>query len=180
VEDVWAGRAASCGYDHRVSAHLCVCGRSHPAPRIGHPVLGVGPFVSKAERHAHGLLLRLADDHVQRPREASRNVISSSSPDEPDGDRHARADHAVGARRPADVGGLQDVLEGDDSRLDLALLVLGRVVAAVSPPPRREHAHRQRWSQWRRRHQYRASQAHRRWNLRRCPTVIATNYSCRN
>ena len=34
----------------------------------------------------------------------------------------------------------------------------------VIPPPRRDHAHRQHWSQWRRRHQYRASQAHRRWN----------------
>jgi hypothetical protein len=34
----------------------------------------------------------------------------------------------------------------------------------VIPWPRRDHAHRQHWSQWRRRHQYRASQAHRRWN----------------
>ena len=34
----------------------------------------------------------------------------------------------------------------------------------VIPPPCRDHPHRQRWSQWRRRHQYRASQAHRRWN----------------
>jgi SRSO17 transposase len=34
----------------------------------------------------------------------------------------------------------------------------------VVPPPRRDHAHRQHWSQWRRRHQYRAGQAHRRWN----------------
>jgi SRSO17 transposase len=34
----------------------------------------------------------------------------------------------------------------------------------VIPPPRRDPAHRQHWSQWRRRHQYRASQAHRRWN----------------
>ena len=34
----------------------------------------------------------------------------------------------------------------------------------VIPPPHRDHAHRQHWSQWRRRHQYRASQAHRRWN----------------
>jgi hypothetical protein len=34
----------------------------------------------------------------------------------------------------------------------------------VIPLPRRDHAHRQHWSQWRRRHQYRASQAHRRWN----------------
>jgi hypothetical protein len=33
----------------------------------------------------------------------------------------------------------------------------------VIPPPRRDHAHRQHWSQWRR-HQYRASQAHQRWN----------------
>ena len=34
----------------------------------------------------------------------------------------------------------------------------------VIPPPRRDHAHRQHWSQWNRRHQYRASQAHQRWN----------------
>jgi SRSO17 transposase len=34
----------------------------------------------------------------------------------------------------------------------------------VIPPPRRDRAHRQHWSYWRRRHQYRASQAHRRWN----------------
>jgi SRSO17 transposase len=34
----------------------------------------------------------------------------------------------------------------------------------VIPPPRRDHVHRQHWSQWRRRHQYRASQAHQRWN----------------
>ena len=36
VEDVSAGHGAPCGYDDRVSAHLCACGRSHPAPRIGH------------------------------------------------------------------------------------------------------------------------------------------------
>jgi SRSO17 transposase len=34
----------------------------------------------------------------------------------------------------------------------------------VIPPPRRDHTHRQHWPQWRRRHQYRASQAHQRWN----------------
>jgi SRSO17 transposase len=34
----------------------------------------------------------------------------------------------------------------------------------VIPAPLRDHAHRQHWSQWQRRHQYRASQAHRRWN----------------
>jgi hypothetical protein len=47
VEAVWAGHGASCGYDHRVSAHLRACGRSHPAPRIGHLVLGVGLLVPK-------------------------------------------------------------------------------------------------------------------------------------
>src|SRR5206468_13064608 len=36
--------------------------------------------------------------------------------DEPDRDRHARADHAVGPRRPADAGVLQDVLQDDDPR----------------------------------------------------------------
>ena len=52
-------------------------------------------------------------------------------PDEPNSNLHARADHAVGARRAADAGALQDVLQGDDPRLDLTLLVLGRMVAAV-------------------------------------------------
>ena len=35
---------------------------------------------------------------------------------------------------------------------------------SVIPPPRRDKPHRQHWSQWRRRHQYRARQAHQRWN----------------
>jgi SRSO17 transposase len=34
----------------------------------------------------------------------------------------------------------------------------------VIPPPRRDRAHRLRWSAWRRRHQERARQAHQRWN----------------
>jgi SRSO17 transposase len=34
----------------------------------------------------------------------------------------------------------------------------------VIPPPRRDRAHRLHWSTWRRRHQHRARQAHRRWN----------------
>ena len=35
----------------------------------------------------------------------------------------------------------------------------------VIPPPRRDRAHRLHWSEWRRRHQYRARQAHQRWNI---------------
>jgi hypothetical protein len=35
---------------------------------------------------------------------------------------------------------------------------------AVIPPPRRDRPHRLHWSTWRRRHQHRARQAHRRWN----------------
>jgi SRSO17 transposase len=34
----------------------------------------------------------------------------------------------------------------------------------VIPPPRRDRPHRLHWSTWRRRHQHRARQAHRRWN----------------
>jgi hypothetical protein len=34
----------------------------------------------------------------------------------------------------------------------------------VIPPPRRDPAHRDRWSTWRRHHQYQARQAHQRWN----------------
>jgi SRSO17 transposase len=43
---------------------------------------------------------------------------------------------------------------------ELARLLRGTVI----PPPCRDKAHRQHWSQWRRRHQYRARQAHQRWN----------------
>jgi SRSO17 transposase len=43
----------------------------------------------------------------------------------------------------------------------------------VIPPPRRDRAHRLHWSAWRRRHQYRACQAHRRWYAyaERCEVV---------
>jgi len=34
----------------------------------------------------------------------------------------------------------------------------------VIPPPRRDRAYRLHWSDWRRLHQHRARQAHRRWN----------------
>jgi SRSO17 transposase len=34
----------------------------------------------------------------------------------------------------------------------------------VIPPPRRDRPHRLHWSDWRRRHQHRAREAHRRWN----------------
>ena len=36
IGHVRGGHGVSYGYDHRVSAHLRACGRSHPAPRIGH------------------------------------------------------------------------------------------------------------------------------------------------
>jgi hypothetical protein len=50
----------------------------------------------------------------------------------------------------------------------------------VIPPPCRDQAHRQHWSQWRRRHQYRARQAHQRWNTYAdTNTMITTIYSCR-
>ena len=39
--------------------------------------------------------------------------------------------------------------------------MLRMLSGTVIPPPRRDHVHRQHWPQWRRRHQYRASQAHR-------------------
>ena len=43
---------------------------------------------------------------------------------------------------------------------ELVRLLRGTVI----PPPRRDRAHRRHWSAWRRRHQYRARQAHQRWN----------------
>ena len=64
-------------------------------------------------------------------REASRNVTSFVVAGEPDGHGHPRPDYPVGPRRLPDAGMLQDVLELDDPPLDLALLLLGGVVAAV-------------------------------------------------
>jgi SRSO17 transposase len=43
---------------------------------------------------------------------------------------------------------------------ELLRLLRGTVI----PPPRRDRAHRLHWSEWRRRHQYRARQAHQRWH----------------
>ena len=52
MEGVWAGHGASCRHDDRVSAYLRTCGRSHPAPRIGHLLLDVGLFVPKPSTDA--------------------------------------------------------------------------------------------------------------------------------
>jgi SRSO17 transposase len=42
--------------------------------------------------------------------------------------------------------------------------LLRQLRGTVIPEPRRDQAHRDRWSLWRRRHQYRARQAHQRWH----------------
>jgi hypothetical protein len=60
----------------------------------------------------------------------------------------------------------QDAGSGPDAGLipvtvpELLRLLRGIVI----PPPRRDRPHRLHWSDWRRRHQHRARQAHQRWN----------------
>jgi SRSO17 transposase len=60
----------------------------------------------------------------------------------------------------------QEASSGPDTGLipvtvpELVRLLRDTVIA----PPRRDRAHRLRWSDWRRRHQHRARQAHQRWN----------------
>jgi SRSO17 transposase len=67
---------------------------------------------------------------------------------------------AVAVQRQHDVG----------SDLDAGLIpvtvpeLLRLLRDIVIPPPRRDLPHRLHWSAWRRRHQHRARQAHRRWN----------------
>jgi SRSO17 transposase len=55
-----------------------------------------------------------------------------------------------------------------DPETDLIPITIPELVRllrdTVIPPPRRDRPHRQHWSQWRRHHQYRARQAHQRWN----------------
>ena len=59
-----------------------------------------------------------------------------------------------------------DAVPGSDAGLipvtipELLRLLRGSVI----PPPCRDWPHRLHWSDWRRRHQYRAREAHRRWN----------------
>ena len=67
---------------------------------------------------------------------------------------------AVAVQRQQDTG----------SDLDAALIpitvpeLLRLLRDTVISPPRRDRAHRLHWSTWRRRHQYRARQAHQRWD----------------
>ena len=53
----------------------------------------------------------------------------------------------------------------DDGLIPVTVPELLRLLRGiVIPPPRRDRAHRLHWSEWRRRHQHRARQAHQRWN----------------
>jgi SRSO17 transposase len=60
----------------------------------------------------------------------------------------------------------QEASSGPDTRLIpvTAPELLRLLRDVVIPPPRRDRAHRLHWSDWRRRHQHRARQAHQRWN----------------
>jgi len=42
--------------------------------------------------------------------------------------------------------------------------LLRQLRGTVIPAPRRDQPHRDAWAFWRRRHQYRAQQAHQRWH----------------
>ena len=53
----------------------------------------------------------------------------------------------------------------DDGLIPVTVPELLRLLRdSVIPPPRRDQPHRLHWSNWRRRHQHRARQAHQRWN----------------
>jgi hypothetical protein len=62
------------------------------------------------------------------------------------------ADHATGTNPAPDL--IPPTIP------ELLRLLRGTVI----PLPRRDPVHRHRWSAWRRHHQYRARQAHQRWN----------------
>ena len=107
--------------------------------------------------------------------------------------RGRRAGHPLEVLAPLDCG-LPACLRRDSlqreqdagSGLDAGLIpvtvpeLLRLLRDIVIPPPRRDRAHRLHWSAWRRRHQHRARQAHRRWSAyAETATMITTNYSCR-
>ena len=62
----------------------------------------------------------------------------------------------------------QRARDGDLATLGLIPVTLPELLRqlrdTVIPAPRRDQAHRQAWTLWRRRHQYRAQQAHKRWH----------------
>jgi len=67
---------------------------------------------------------------------------------------------AVAVQRQHDAGSGRD-----DGLIPVTVPELLRLLRGiVIPPPRRDRAHRLHWSDWRRRHQHRARQAHQRWN----------------
>jgi len=67
---------------------------------------------------------------------------------------------AVALQREQDAGS-----DPDTALIPVTIPELLRLLRdTVIPPPRRDRAHRLHWSEWRRRHQYRARQAHQRWN----------------
>jgi SRSO17 transposase len=63
---------------------------------------------------------------------------------------------------------LQRTRDGNAAALGLIPVTIPELLrqlrGTVIPEPRRDQAHRDGWSLWRRRHQYRAQQAHRRWH----------------
>jgi SRSO17 transposase len=68
---------------------------------------------------------------------------------------------AVAVQREHDSTGT----EADAGLIPVTIPELLRLLrGTVIPPPCRDPAHRQHWSDWRRRHQHRARQAHKRWN----------------
>ena len=67
---------------------------------------------------------------------------------------------AVALQREHDAGSGLDAGLIPVTVLELLRLLRGIVI----PPPRRDRPHRLHWSDWRRRHQHRARQAHQRWN----------------
>ena len=69
---------------------------------------------------------------------------------------------AVAVQREQDDGWDLDAALIPVTNPELARLLRGTVI----PPPRRDRVHRLHWSDWRRRHQHRAREAHKRWNAR--------------
>jgi hypothetical protein len=122
--------------------HTLTAGQADPPPCLAPDPHGHG---SKGLRHYDWAMLEVTSD------------------DTPDG--HGDGRNVLLVRRHCYTGTLSFYRCWTPGPVPLArLIAVAQARGTVIPPLRRDHAHRQRWSQWRRRHQYRASQAHRRWN----------------
>ena len=129
---------------------LTARGRSASAGQRGHSTAHIALLAAEADRSATAAVVR------------DRGIVGAGQV----GDRVEGAAAAIYLAVAVALQRQQDASSDLDAGLiPITIPELLRLLRdIVIPTPRRDRAHRLHWSAWRRRHQHRARQAHRRWN----------------